>query len=57
MLEVQKSTLDMAGAARLDQLRSQLHPELAAQQPRSYRRRHRDHGRPATPAALPNQQT
>ena len=35
MLEVQKSTLDMAGASRLDQLRAQLHPELAAQQPRS----------------------
>jgi phage shock protein A len=35
MLEVQKSTLDMAGASRLEQLRAQLHPELAAQQPRS----------------------
>lgn len=35
MLEVQKSTLDMAGASRLEQLRSQLHPELGSQQPRS----------------------
>ena len=35
MLEVQKSTLDMAGAARLDQLRAQLHPELATAQPRA----------------------
>ena len=35
MLEVQKSTLDMAGASRLEQLRQQLHPELAAQQPRA----------------------
>lgn len=30
MLEVEMSTIDMAGAARLDQLRAQLHPELAA---------------------------
>ena len=63
MLEVQKSTLDMAGASRLDQLRAQLHPELAAQQPRSI-----DAATgtgttsvPTTPAAqpapLPNQQT
>lgn len=29
MLEVEMSTIDMAGAARLDQLRAQLHPELA----------------------------
>jgi phage shock protein A len=29
MLEVQMSTIDMAGSARLDQLRAQLHPELA----------------------------
>ncbi len=28
MLEVEKSTLDMAGAARLDQLRAQMHPEV-----------------------------
>jgi phage shock protein A len=35
MLEVQKSTLDMAGASRLEQLRAQMHPELSAQQPRS----------------------
>ncbi len=35
MLEVQKSTLDMAGASRLDQLRAQLHPELAGQQGRA----------------------
>ena len=35
MLEVQKSTLDMAGASRLDQLRAQLHPELGAQQARA----------------------
>ena len=35
MLEVQKSTLDMAGASRLEQLRAQLHPELAGQQARA----------------------
>ena len=35
MLEVQKSTLDMAGASRLSQLRAQLHPELAAPQARA----------------------
>jgi phage shock protein A len=35
MLEVQKSTLDMAGASRLDQLRAQLHPELSGQQARA----------------------
>jgi phage shock protein A len=35
MLEVQKSTLDMAGASRLNQLRAQLHPELAAPQARA----------------------
>ncbi|MTD16560.1 PspA/IM30 family protein [Nakamurella sp. YIM 132087] len=35
MLEVQKSTLEMAGASRLDQLRAQLHPELSAQQGRA----------------------
>ena len=29
MLEVEMSSIDMAGAARLDQLRAQLHPELA----------------------------
>jgi phage shock protein A len=29
MLEVEMSTIDMAGAARLDQLRAQMHPELA----------------------------
>jgi phage shock protein A len=29
MLEVEMSTIDMAGSARLDQLRAQLHPELA----------------------------
>lgn len=29
MLDVEMSTIDMAGAARLDQLRAQLHPELA----------------------------
>jgi phage shock protein A len=58
MLEVQKSTLDMAGSARLDQLRAQLHPELAAQQARSI-----DSvtgsatAAPATPAAQPNQQS
>ena len=58
MLEVQKSTLDMAGSARLDQLRAQLHPELAAQQPRSI-----DSvsgtatAAPATPAVQPNKQT
>lgn len=35
MLEVEKSTLDMAGSARLDQLRAQMHPELANQQSRA----------------------
>jgi len=35
MLEVQQSTLDMAGSSRLDQLRAQLHPELSGQQPRA----------------------
>src|SRR4029078_672148 len=35
MLEVQKSTLDMAGASRLDHLRAQLHPELVAEQARA----------------------
>ncbi len=35
MMEVQKSTLDMAGASRLDQLRAQLHPELSSQQARA----------------------
>jgi phage shock protein A len=35
MLEVQKSTLDMAGASRLEQLRQQLHPELSAPQARA----------------------
>lgn len=61
MLEVQKSTLDMAGSARLDQLRAQLHPELAAQQPRSIDGATGTASAPATPAAqpavLPNQQT
>jgi phage shock protein A len=62
MLEVQKSTLDMAGASRLDQLRAQLHPELAAQQPRSIdAATGTGTSVPTTPAAqpapLPNQQT
>ena len=35
MLEVQKSTMDMAGQSRLEQLRAQLHPELSVQQPRA----------------------
>ncbi len=35
MLEVEKSTLDMAGSARLDQLRAQMHPELANQSARA----------------------
>lgn len=35
MLEVQKSTMDMAGASRLEQLRAQLHPELSGQQGRA----------------------
>lgn len=35
MMEVQKSSLEMAGASRLDQLRVQLHPELAGQQGRA----------------------
>jgi len=58
MLEVQKSSLDMAGASRLDQLRAQLHPELAAQQPRSI---DSATGTPApvntVKSAQPNQQT
>ena len=58
MLEVQKSSLDMAGASRLDQLRAQLHPELAAQQPRSI---DSATGAPApvntVKSAQPNQQT
>ena len=58
MLEVQKSTLDMAGAARLDQLRAQLHPELSTQQPRSI---DSATATPTTPSlqktSLPNQQT
>ena len=61
MLEVQKSTLDMAGSARLDQLRAQLHPELATQQPRSIDSATGTAGAPSTaaaqPAPLPNQQT
>lgn len=32
MLEVEMSTIDMAGAARLEQLRAQMHPELAPAQ-------------------------
>jgi len=60
MLEVQKSTLDMAGSARLDQLRAQLHPELATQQPRSIDSATGTAGAPSTaaaqPAPLPNQQ-
>ena len=57
MLEVQKSTLDMAGSARLDQLRAQLHPELAAEQPRSIDAA-TGTSAPSTPAAapLPNKQ-
>jgi hypothetical protein len=55
---VQKSSLDMAGASRLDQLRAQLHPELAAQQPRSI---DSATGAPApvntVKSAQPNQQT
>lgn len=35
MLEVEKSTLDMAGSARLDQLRAQMHPELSGNQARA----------------------
>jgi phage shock protein A len=60
MLEVQKSTLDMAGSARLDQLRAQLPPELASQQPRSIDAATAAPANPAVaPAAqpLPNQQT
>jgi phage shock protein A len=52
MLEVQKSTLDMAGASRLDQLRAQLHPELSAQQPRAI-----DQSASATPAIDINKQS
>ena len=58
MLEVQKSTLDMAGSSRLEQLRAQLHPELAGQQARAI-----DAAAgagtataPAAPAAAPVQQ-
>lgn len=35
MIEVERSTIEMAGASRLEQLRVQLHPELAAGQTRS----------------------
>jgi phage shock protein A len=35
MLEVEKSAMDMAGQSRLDQIRAQLHPELAGQQTRA----------------------
>ena len=45
MLEVEKSTLDMAGAARLDQLRAQMHPELSAHPTARDRQRHQ-YGRP-----------
>ncbi len=60
MLEVQKSTLDMAGSARLDQLRAQMHPELSAQQPRSIDSAtgNTAPGAPvAQPVAQPNQQS
>ena len=61
MLEVQKSTLDMAGASRLEQLRAQLHPELAAQQPRSIDASAGTSTAPSTAqpqaAPLPNQQS
>ena len=60
MLEVQKSTLDMAGSARLDQLRAQMHPELSAQQPRSIDAAtgNTAPGVPAAqPVAQPNQQS
>ena len=51
MLEVQKSTLDMAGASRLDQLRAQLHPELGAQQARAIDAAAAGDAATATPAA------
>ena len=35
MMEVEKSTMDMAGASRLEAIRAQLHPELAGQQARA----------------------
>lgn len=60
MMEVQKSTLDMAGASRLEQLRAQLHPELSAQQPRSIDQASAGGaGVPnaTKPAAQPNQQS
>ncbi len=51
MLEVEKSTLDLAGATRLDQIRAQMHPELAGTQPQAIT------GAPAeAPAVAPAEQ-
>ncbi len=56
MLEVQKSTLDMAGSSRLEQLRAQLHPELAGQQARAIDAAAGSTATPAAPTAAPVQQ-
>lgn len=56
MLEVQKSTLDMAGQSRLEQLRAQLHPELAGQQARAIDTAAAGNSAPAAAPAAPVQQ-
>ena len=55
MLEVQKTTLDMAGQSRLDQIRAQMHPELQNQQARAIDAATPDVSVPA-PAQAPVQQ-
>lgn len=35
MIEVERSAMDMAGSSRLEQIRAQMHPELAGQQARA----------------------
>jgi phage shock protein A len=62
MLEVEKSTLDLAGSARLDQLRAQMHPELSGTQARAIDASTSGSGASsstpaATPAEQPNQQS
>jgi len=57
MLEVQKSTLDMAGTSRLEQLRAQLHPELAGQQSRAIDSATQTAGVDTTKSAQPNGQS
>ncbi|HET8589898.1 MAG TPA: PspA/IM30 family protein [Nakamurella sp.] len=57
MLEVEKSTLDLAGSARLDQLRAQMHPELSGTQARAIDASTSASGAPSsTPAAAPAEQ-